>query len=111
MLNVVFRSDSQLANQITVLNQDYAGSGLTFTLAGTTRTVNSQWFNQVGPDSSLQTTMKSQVRFYRPWRDLYCLIMNNRIAPSRRRKCSQCLHCGLRVRQRRWPARLLYLPL
>ncbi|KAI0761713.1 metalloprotease [Irpex lacteus] len=54
--------DSQLANQITVLNQDYAGSGLTFTLAGTTRTVNSQWFNQVGPDSSLQTTMKSQLR-------------------------------------------------
>ena len=55
-------SDSQIASQITVLNKDYAGSGLTFTLAGTTRTVNSQWFNQVGPDSSLQTTMKSQLR-------------------------------------------------
>lgn len=45
-----------------MLNQDYAGSGLTFTLAGTTRTVNSNWFNTVGPDSSLQTTMKSQLR-------------------------------------------------
>jgi hypothetical protein len=54
--------DSQIASQISVLNQDYAGSGLTFTLAGTTRTVNSNWFNTVGPDSSLQTTMKSQLR-------------------------------------------------
>ncbi|KAI0093402.1 Metalloprotease [Irpex rosettiformis] len=54
--------DSQIASQISVLNQDYSGSGLTFTLAGTTRTVNSQWFNQVGPSSSLQTTMKTQLR-------------------------------------------------
>lgn len=59
---IATRSDSQIANQITVLNQDYSGSGLTFSLAGTTRTVNSQWFNQVGPDSSLQTTMKRQLR-------------------------------------------------
>ena len=35
---------------------------MTFSLAGTTRTVNSQWFNGVGPDSSLQTTMKRQLR-------------------------------------------------
>ncbi|CAL1701545.1 unnamed protein product [Somion occarium] len=54
--------DSQIADQITVLNEDYAGSGLSFSLAATTRTVNSQWFNQVGPDSSLQTTMKNQLR-------------------------------------------------
>lgn len=54
--------DSQIAAQITVMNQDYAGSGITWTLAGTTRTVNSQWFNQAGPDSSLQTTMKTQLR-------------------------------------------------
>ncbi|QRV87840.1 extracellular metalloprotease [Ceratobasidium sp. AG-Ba] len=54
--------DSQIANQITVLNQDYAGTGYTFSLAGTTRTLNSNWFNQVGPDSSLQTTMKNQLR-------------------------------------------------
>ncbi|TCD67923.1 hypothetical protein EIP91_011787 [Steccherinum ochraceum] len=53
--------DSQIQDQISVLNTDYAGSGLTFTLAGTTRTTNSQWFNQVGPDSSLQTTMKKQL--------------------------------------------------
>jgi len=56
------RSDSQIQQQISVLNSDYAGTGLTFTLAGTTHTTNSQWFNQVGPDSSLQTTMKNQLR-------------------------------------------------
>ena len=55
-------SDSMIADQISVLNEDYASSGLSFVLAGTTRTVNSQWFNQVGPDSSLQTTMKRQLR-------------------------------------------------
>lgn len=61
MFTFPLHSDSQLTAQINVLNQDYSGSGLTFTLAGTTRTVNSQWFSQVGPDSSLQTTMKKQV--------------------------------------------------
>lgn len=55
-------SDSQLTAQINVLNQDYSGSGLSFTLAGTTRTVNANWFNTVGPSSSLQTTMKRQLR-------------------------------------------------
>ncbi|OSC98680.1 Metalloprotease [Trametes coccinea BRFM310] len=54
--------DSMIADQIAVLNEDYAPSGLAFVLAGTTRTVNAQWFNQVGPDSSLQTTMKRQLR-------------------------------------------------
>ena len=51
-----------IQDQIDVLNEDYSASGLTFTLAATTRTVNSQWFNQVGPDSSLQTTMKKTLR-------------------------------------------------
>ena len=51
-----------IADQIDVLNEDYSSLGLTFVLANTTRTVNSQWFNQVGPDSSLQTTMKNQLR-------------------------------------------------
>ena len=45
-----------------VLNADFSGSGLTFTLAATTRTVNSQWFNRVGPSSSLQTAMKRALR-------------------------------------------------
>ncbi|TFY76396.1 hypothetical protein EWM64_g7617 [Hericium alpestre] len=54
--------DSLISAQIDALNDGYSGSGLTFTLAGTTRTVNSNWFNNVGPDSSLQTTMKRQLR-------------------------------------------------
>jgi hypothetical protein len=44
------------------MNQDYAGSGFQFTLAGTTRTSNPTWFNSVGPDASSQTTMKNQLR-------------------------------------------------
>ncbi len=60
--NIFGISDSQIADQISVLKDDYASAGLSFVLAGTDRTVNSQWFNQVGPDSSLQTTMKRQLR-------------------------------------------------
>ncbi|KAA1466083.1 zincin [Dentipellis sp. KUC8613] len=54
--------DSLIADQITALNEGYAGSGLSFTLAGTTRTVNRDWFNNLGPDTSSQTTMKRQLR-------------------------------------------------
>ena len=51
-----------IAEQISVLNEDYSSTGLSFTLANTTRTVNSQWFNQVGPSTTLQTTMKRTLR-------------------------------------------------
>lgn len=44
------------------MNQAYAPAGITWSLAGTTRTINSNWFNNVGPDSSLQTTMKQSLR-------------------------------------------------
>lgn len=54
--------DSQINDQIDVLNQDYANSGLTFVLADTIRTINSDWFNNAGPDSSQQTEMKRQLR-------------------------------------------------
>ncbi|OBZ76457.1 Extracellular metalloprotease 1 [Grifola frondosa] len=60
LLAVTFHS--MIADQITAMNEDYSGSGLTFVLAGTTRTVNQQWFSQVGPDSTLQMTMKQQLR-------------------------------------------------
>lgn len=33
-----------------------------FSLAGTTRTVNPTWFNTLGPDTTLQTTVKQQLR-------------------------------------------------
>ncbi|KAJ7673592.1 hypothetical protein B0H17DRAFT_1161806 [Mycena rosella] len=50
--------DSQIANQISVLNKDYAGN-ITWTLGGTTRTVNADWFNNVGPSTSQRTAMKA----------------------------------------------------
>jgi hypothetical protein len=54
--------DSQITNQISVLNADYAASGVTWKLAGTTRTVNANWFNTVGPSGSAQTSMKTSLR-------------------------------------------------
>ncbi|KAI0068957.1 hypothetical protein BV25DRAFT_1910685 [Artomyces pyxidatus] len=54
--------DDLIAAQISALNDGYSGSGLTFTLAGTDRTVNSDWFNTVGPDSDEQTDMKTSLR-------------------------------------------------
>ena len=56
------RSDSQIAAQVTVMNQDYTGSGFQWTLAGTTRTTNSAWFTTAGPDNSQQTAMKAALR-------------------------------------------------
>ncbi|KAF9468891.1 hypothetical protein BDZ94DRAFT_1304040 [Collybia nuda] len=55
-------SDSQIATQISVLNKNFASTGLSYTLAGTTRTVNSNWFVNVGPSKALQTTMKNTLR-------------------------------------------------
>ncbi|KAF8897231.1 hypothetical protein BD779DRAFT_1607930 [Infundibulicybe gibba] len=54
--------DSQLASQVSVMNKAYAGSGITWALGGTTRTVNSDWFNNAGPDTSQQTSMKNSLR-------------------------------------------------
>lgn len=42
--------DSQITAQVKVMNADYAASGITWSLAGTTRTVNANWFNTAGPD-------------------------------------------------------------
>lgn len=51
-----------IADQITVLNEDYAPSGLQFVLAGTTRTINWNWFNDANPSTPTdQTQMKQQV--------------------------------------------------
>lgn len=54
--------DSQLSAQISVMNTAYATAGITWTLAGTTRTVNADWFNNAGPSTTQQTTMKNQLR-------------------------------------------------
>ena len=55
-------SDSQIADQIAVLNKDYAEVGISWTLAETTRTVNADWFDNVKPDSPQQTDMKTSLR-------------------------------------------------
>ncbi|KAJ8522960.1 hypothetical protein ONZ45_g518 [Pleurotus djamor] len=54
--------DSQIASQMNVMNTAYAPAGITWTLAGTTRTVNSNWFNSAGPGNSAQTAMKQSLR-------------------------------------------------
>ncbi|KAG8994011.1 hypothetical protein FRB90_000544 [Tulasnella sp. 427] len=50
---------SQITNQISVMNSKYASCGISFTLAGTDFTTNSDWFKNAGPNSSQQTAMKS----------------------------------------------------
>jgi len=41
--------DSQISASISVMNADYASCGISFFLAGTDRTLNTNWFNQAGP--------------------------------------------------------------
>ncbi|KAH9179995.1 metalloprotease [Lactarius sanguifluus] len=55
-------ADSAIAAQISALNTGYSGSGLSFSLAGTTRTVNADWFNNVDDTSTQQDQMKSALR-------------------------------------------------
>ncbi|KAG9041910.1 hypothetical protein FS837_011582 [Tulasnella sp. UAMH 9824] len=52
----------QIIDQINVLNKAYASCGISFTLAGTDSTINADWFNLAGPNSSYQTAMKSALR-------------------------------------------------
>ncbi|KAF8761074.1 Pregnancy-associated plasma protein-A [Rhizoctonia solani] len=57
--------DSQITTSISALNSHYSGSGLTFTLAGTDRTTNANWFNLAGPqgtNAAYQTAMKRALR-------------------------------------------------
>ena len=55
--------DTQIAEQIDVMNVAYAASHLPFhfTLAGTDRTVNTGWYT-VSPGSAAETSMKSALR-------------------------------------------------
>jgi hypothetical protein len=59
---LTYASDSQLHAQMDVLNRSFSHTGLAFRLAGITHTTNAQWFQSVGPDSSLQTAMKRSLR-------------------------------------------------
>ncbi|CAG7854874.1 Extracellular metalloprotease PODANS_2_14170; Flags: Precursor [Serendipita indica DSM 11827] len=51
-------SDSAIASSISAMNSHYSGSGFSFTLAGTTRTLNANWFNYANYGNSYQTAMK-----------------------------------------------------
>ncbi|KAG6817030.1 hypothetical protein H0H87_000654, partial [Tephrocybe sp. NHM501043] len=54
--------DSQIDDQISVLNNAYANAGIQWTLANTTRTVNADWFNNAAPENAQQTAMKEALR-------------------------------------------------
>ncbi|XP_006463399.1 hypothetical protein AGABI2DRAFT_208153 [Agaricus bisporus var. bisporus H97] len=54
-------SDSQIVQQMTVLNADYQTMNIDFKLVNVTRTVNQDWFG-VKPDSTQQTEMKQRLR-------------------------------------------------
>jgi hypothetical protein len=54
--------DSQVTAQMSVLNSAFSGTGLSYTLTATTRTLNATWFNTAGPGNSAQTTMKNTLR-------------------------------------------------
>ncbi|CAE6395420.1 unnamed protein product [Rhizoctonia solani] len=53
--------DSQIADSIQVLNQDYGGSGISFRLVKTDRVVNSAWF-KTAPRSQQEAAMKRELR-------------------------------------------------
>ncbi|EAU83013.1 metalloprotease [Coprinopsis cinerea okayama7 len=54
--------DSQIAEQIAVLNHDFGETGLSFVLVNTTRTVNSDWFLRAAPFTVQQNSMKNTLR-------------------------------------------------
>ncbi|KAG5637621.1 hypothetical protein H0H81_003902 [Sphagnurus paluster] len=54
--------DSQIAAQVSVLNSAYASMGISWVLAGTTRTISADWYNNAAPSTSQQTAMKRSLR-------------------------------------------------
>ncbi|KAG9095088.1 hypothetical protein FS749_011124 [Ceratobasidium sp. UAMH 11750] len=54
--------DSQINGSISALNTHYSGSGITFTLAGTDRTINATWFTKAERGTTAQTEMKKKLR-------------------------------------------------
>lgn len=55
-------SDSLIQQQMNVLNNDYARTGLSWRLAGVDRTINSQWANGLTDGSSQEAAMKKTLR-------------------------------------------------
>ncbi|KAH8927066.1 zincin [Atractiella rhizophila] len=63
-----YLTDAQISSTISTLNSQLSSTGVTFTLAGTTRTQNSNWFSSAGPnlntgaENSLAIAMKTGLR-------------------------------------------------
>lgn len=55
-------TSGQIANQISVLNNAYAGTGFSFLLAGTDRTNNASWYNGLTSGSRAERQMKRSLR-------------------------------------------------
>jgi hypothetical protein len=57
-------NDSQIIEQIEVMNRDYNATGISFKLVNVTRTVNETWFEKAGPGATkvYQTAMKNHLR-------------------------------------------------
>lgn len=53
-------TNAQIADQMQVLNDAYAGRGFSFTLGGTTRTSNNRWFDGCGR-SGVESAMKASL--------------------------------------------------
>lgn len=55
-------SESQLEEQVAVLNADYEGSGITFSTGNITRTFSEDWFNNVYWEDGSDLPMKRSLR-------------------------------------------------
>ena len=52
-------TSTMIANQISVLNAAYAGSGFSFSLVSTDTTVNASWYTNLVPGSTAEKAMKT----------------------------------------------------
>jgi len=58
--------DLQIVNSMSVLNNAFQGSGVSFQLMNISRTINATWFNQVEQTSPFQLDMKKTLRLGGP---------------------------------------------